>query len=119
MKQPAGPCGGAQHGAEHRAHKVSGAIGHGPPRQGCGRVAACSQASRESVCLSAEGQLRCVTQLWVQEHAQQRSASPAGLLGALPGLPCAREAGGPGARDSREEAAPQGAGDGRVGVRDV
>ena len=85
----------------------SGAVGHGPPGRGHGWAVACSQASGESVCLSTEGRLRWVMQLWAQEQAQQSSASPAGLLGALPGLPCARGAGDPGARD------------GRVGVRDV
>lgn len=77
----------------------SGAVGHGPPGRGHGWAVACSQASGESVCLSTEGRLRWVMQLWAQEQAQQSSASPAGLLGALPGLPCARGAGDPGARD--------------------
>lgn len=119
MKWPAGRCGGAQHGVEHQAHEVSGAIGHGPPRWGCRWVASCSLAGGELLCLSAAGRLCCVTRLWVQGHAQQRSASPTGLLGLCQASPVPGKPGGPRARDGREEAAPQGAGDGRADLRDV
>ena len=96
-----------------------GAIGHGPPRWGCRWVASCSLAGGELLCLSAAGRLCCVTRLWVQGHAQQRSASPAGLLGLCQASPVPGKPGGPRARDGREEAAPQGAGDGRADLRDV